>query len=255
MFKTLKNIITKSSLFSSQTLKGSDKAYDLLAENFDARPGNLMLDMDEEVFSGLLHSLDIRNKRVADIGCGTGRHWKKIFLRNPLTLTGFDISSGILNRLQAKFPVAYTSRITDNLFSTTADDTYDVIISTLTVAHIKNIEEALKAWCRILKDNGDIIITDFHPDALAFAGKNTFKQCVRQIEVQNYVHYIHDVEKILVRNGFYVVKRAEKIVDEWAKHYYVAKNALPVYEKFKNSRIIYGIHLRRGNTNAIQYKN
>jgi hypothetical protein len=42
-----------------------------------------------------------------------------------------------------------------------------------------------------------------------------------------------------------VVRKQEKIVDESVKHYYAAKNALPVYEKFKGSRIIYGIHLRR----------
>lgn len=246
MFKTLKNIITKNSLFSSQHLKSSEETDDLWIENYIPQAGNLILDMEEGVFSGLLHSLDIRNKRVADIGCGSGRHWNKIFQRKPLTLTGFDVSSGMLNRLQAKFPEAYTCKISDNLFSTTADDTYDVIISTLTVAHIENIEEALQAWCRILKDNGDIIITDFHPDALDFAGKKTFEYHARQIEVQNYVHYVHDIEKILVRKGFYVVKRTEKIIDEWAKHYYVAKNALPVYKKFKNSKIIYGIHLRRG---------
>ncbi|HEY0176280.1 MAG TPA: class I SAM-dependent methyltransferase [Pedobacter sp.] len=246
MFKTLKKIITNSPVFSSLKLKGSEEAYDLWAENYDAQPGNLMLDMDEEIFSGLLNGIDIRNKRVADIGCGTGRHWKKIFQLRPLTLTGFDVSSGMLNRLQEKFPEAYVSKITDNLFSTTADAAYDVIVSTLTVAHIKNIEEALQAWSRILKRNGELIITDFHPDALAVGGKRTFEHRTKQIEVQNYVHYVHDIEEILRRHDFHVVKREEKIVDEWVRHYYVAKNALPVYEKFKGSRIIYGLHLKRG---------
>ncbi|WP_158797185.1 class I SAM-dependent methyltransferase [Pedobacter sp. L105] len=246
MFKTLKNIISKSAFFAAPTLKGSEEAYDLWSQNYDAQPGNLMLDMDEEIFSRLLRGINLKNKRVADIGCGTGRHWAKIFQRDPLTLTGFDVSAGMLNRLQEKFPKAYISKITDNLFSTTADAAYDVILSTLTVAHIENIEEALQSWSRILKKNGEIIITDFHPDALAFGGKRTFEHRKKQIEVQNYVHYIHDIEGILLKNNFHIVKREEKIVDEWVRHYYVSKNALPVYEKFKNSRIIYGIHLKRG---------
>jgi len=247
VFKTLKKIITGSSaLFSSSGVKGSEEAYDLWSENYDTQPGNLMLDMDEEIFSRLLRGVDMKNRRVADIGCGTGRHWAKIFQKRPLTLTGFDVSLGMLNRLQEKFPEAYTSKITDNLFVTTADATYDVIISTLTVAHIKDIEAALRAWSRILKKDGEIIITDFHPDALAFGGKRTFQYQKRSIEVQNFVHYVHDIEDILLRNDFHLVNREEKIVDEWVRHYYVAKDALPVYEKFKGSRIIYGIHLKRG---------
>lgn len=202
--------------------------------------------MDEELFTKLLRKAVIRNKRVADIGCGTGRHWTKLLERAPLNLTGFDVSSGMLNRLQEKFPEAYTSKITDNLFSTTAAETYDVIVSTLTVAHIKNIEEALGAWCRILKKEGEIIITDFHPDALAVGGKRTFEYHDQQVEVQNYVHYVHDIEKILSQYNFRVINRQEKVVDEWVRHYYVSKNALPVYERFKGSRIIYGIHLKRG---------
>lgn len=246
MFKTLRKIIAKTALFSSTPIKGSEEAYDLWSQNYDVQPGNLMLDMDEEIFSKLLREIVLKNKRVADIGCGTGRHWPKIFQKAPLNLTGFDVSSGMLNRLQAKFPSAYTCKITDNLFSTTADATYDVIVSTLTIAHIENIEEALQAWSRILKKDGDLIITDFHPDALAFGGKRTFEHHKKQIEVQNYVHYIHDIEGLLLKYNFHMVNREEKIVDEWVRHYYVAKNALPVYEKFKNSRIIYGIHLRRG---------
>lgn len=245
MFKTLKKIIGKGALFSLQSFRGQEETCDLWSENYDVRSGNIILDLDEEIFAKLLRNTVIKNKRIADIGCGSGRHWVKLFQHHPLNLTGFDVSSGILNCLQEKFPEAYTSKITDNLFSTTADATYDVIISTLTVAHIQHIEAALQSWSRILKNNGDIIITDFHPDALAIHGKRTFECHARQIEVQNYVHYLHDIEAIMRKHNFRVVQREEKTVDEWVRHYYVSKNALPMYEKFKDRSIIYGMHFRR----------
>jgi ubiquinone/menaquinone biosynthesis C-methylase UbiE len=245
VFKTLKKIIGKRQSSSSPPIRGSEEAYDLWSENYDAQPGNLMLDMDEEVFSKLLEQTDLKDKRVADIGCGTGRHWPKIFAGNPLSLTGFDVSSGMLTRLQEKFPRAYTNKITDNKFSGIDDAIYDVLISTLTVAHIENLEEALGAWCRILKMDGDIIITDFHPDALANGGKRTFQHYNKQIQVQNFVHPVAEIERILEGHNCHVVNRLEKIVDESVKHYYAAKNALPVYEKFKDSNIIYGLHLKR----------
>ena len=244
MIATLKKIIHQSVYPVRE--KGSVEAYDLWAENYDAQPGNLMLDMDEAVFAELLQGVTTTNKQIADIGCGTGRHWPKVFREHPAGVTGFDVSGGMLEKLQQKFPTGRTYQIQDNLFTDMADKTFDVIVSTLTVAHIENIDEALQAWCRILKPKGDIIITDFHPNALAFGGKRTFEHHNTQIAVQNFVHYVPDLEDILLRNNFQVVNKIERKVDESVRHYYAAKNALPVYEKFKDLRIIYGIHLRRG---------
>jgi ubiquinone/menaquinone biosynthesis C-methylase UbiE len=226
--------------------KRSVEAYDLWAENYDAQPGNLMLDLDEAVFSELWAEVNIHNKQIADIGCGTGRHWAKLYNGKPAGVTGFDVSTGMLKRLEQKFPGAKTSQITNNLFADIDDATYDVIVSTLTVAHIEKLDEALQAWCRILKTKSDIIITDFHPNALAFGGKRTFTYNHDSIAIQNFVHYVYDIEGILIKNGFHIVNKLERKVDESVKYYYEAKNALPVYEKFKDSRIIYGIHLKRG---------
>ena len=221
------------------------EAYDLWSENYDSQPGNLMLDLDEILFSQLLNNLDLKNKHVADIGCGTGRHWAKILKKDPASLIGFDVSPGMLYKLNEKFPGAQTQVIADNNFSAIEDGSYDVIISTLTVAHIENIESALEAWSRILKYNGDIIITDFHPDALSFGGKRTFRHRKTQIAVQNFVHSTIAVRKILSRNNFHVVDEEERKIDDQVMHYYLEQDALPVYEKFKGFPIIYGIHFRR----------
>lgn len=228
------------------TEKKSAEAYDLWAESYDVQPGNLMLDMDEEIFGRLLAEINIKGKQVADIGCGTGRHWPKLHAGHPASLTGFDVSAGMLRRLEQKFPGAKTYQIIDNLFKDIPDASYDVIVSTLTVAHIENLEEALNAWCRIAKSKADIIITDFHPNALAHGGKRTFKHDSRSIAIQNFVHHVYDIERVLLNHGFRLVAKLEKAVDESVKHYYEAQNALHVYEQFKDARIIYGIHLTRG---------
>jgi ubiquinone/menaquinone biosynthesis C-methylase UbiE len=247
VISALKKIIHKSYFHPGVKEKGSVEAYDLWSENYDTQPGNLMLDMDEAIFSELLSEVNLTGRQVADIGCGTGRHWPKILKSKPAGITGFDVSAGMLRRLEQKFPKAQTNQITDNLFADINTGTYDILLSTLTIAHIENIEEALRAWCRILKHKADIIITDFHPNALAFGGKRTFQHNSNNISIQNFVHYIYDIESILMQNDFYVVNKLERKIDESVKHYYIAKDALPVYEKFKDSRIIYGIHLRRGN--------
>jgi ubiquinone/menaquinone biosynthesis C-methylase UbiE len=246
LIKSFKNYINRRVFASPVKERDVVEAYDLWAGSYDAQPGNLMLDLDELLFSNLLRDIDLNGKNVADIGCGTGRHWAKLLKQTPAGLTGFDVSPGMLDKLKAKFPEADVCTITDNNFLTVNDCVFDLIISTLTVAHIQDIEAALEAWCRILKYNADIIITDFHPDALAFGGKRTFSHENTQIAVRNFVHPLSLIKKILLRDGFTVVCEEEKKVDETVEHYYSAQNASHVYEKFKGFPVIYGIHFRRG---------
>jgi ubiquinone/menaquinone biosynthesis C-methylase UbiE len=246
LIKILKKYIQQHVFSSPVRDSGVVEAYDIWSEHYDSQPGNLMIDLDELLFSKMLNTTDIKNKQLADIGCGTGRHWAKILEKSPKSITGFDVSAGMLSKLKDKFPAAKTYTITDNLFSTAEDFTYDMILSTLTVAHIENIEEALESWCRILKYKADIIITDFHPDALAVGGKRTFRHQNSQISVRNFVHPVNVVKRILLRNDFHVIAAHEKNVDETVKHYYTAQNALHIYEKFKGFPVIYGIHFRRG---------
>lgn len=247
MIATVKEYIRQRLFSKPLAEKNSAEAYDLWSANYDAQPGNLMLDLDEILFSKLLDKTILQNKAVADIGCGTGRHWPKIFQKRPLSLTGFDVSEGMLNKLKEKFPDADIHKITDDLFSTIGDDTFDVIVSTLTIAHIENLEQTLLAWCRILKTNGEIIITDFHPKLLAFGGKRTFRYNNMKLAVRNFVHSVNTIKDIFKENGFRVLAEEEIMIDESVKHYYTQQNALAVYEQFKNFPVIYGIHLKRGN--------
>lgn len=247
MIPAIKNYISRRILNRSVTEKGSAEAYNLWSVNYDVQPGNLMLDLDEVLFSKLLRNAGIQNKTIADIGCGTGRHWNKILEREPQSLTGFDVSEGMLNRLKEKFPAASVYHITDDLFANAPNAPFDLIVSTLTVAHIEDIGKALNAWCGLLKPKSEIIITDFHPKMLAFGGKRTFSHNNMRLSVRNYVYHIHTIKNILHDNGFKVAAEEEFRIDETVKHYYESQKALPVYEQFKGFPVIYGIHFRRGN--------
>lgn len=246
MITTIRKYI-KGHLFPTiVTEKNSEDAYDIWSEDYDLQPGNLMLDLDEVLFPRLISEDIIKNKAVADIGCGTGRHWLKLMQMQPADITGFDVSGGMLDKLRKKFPEAKTHKITDNLLSSAQDTTFDTIISTLTVAHIENIDQALEAWCRILKPSADIVITDFHPKLLAFGGKRTFRHGHEHLAVINYVHALDSIKSFLGQNGFSLISEEETSIDETVRHYYEQQKAVKVYEQFKGFPVIYGIHLKRG---------
>ncbi|SDS10384.1 Methyltransferase domain-containing protein [Mucilaginibacter mallensis] len=246
MIAAIKNYIKSHVVPSHVIEKGSAEAYDIWSANYDDQPGNLMIDLDEQLFSNMLHNTNISNKLVADIGCGSGRHWSKLLGRKPMELTGFDVSAGMLSKLKGKFPESNVKRITDDLFSDVPDASFDMIVSTLTVAHIEDIDAAMQAWSRILKYDAEIMITDFHPRILAYGGQRTFKHEHKSIAVKNYVHPVFSIVEILQRYDFHLTGQEELIIDETMKHYYEKQNALPVYNKYKGFPVIYGIYLKRG---------
>jgi ubiquinone/menaquinone biosynthesis C-methylase UbiE len=239
----------KRILFSSKYTDPA-KAYDLWAGAYDQQPGNLMLDLDEEVFTALLSQAEIAGRTVLDIGCGTGRHWKKILARNPRQLAGYDVSSGMLEKLKSKFPQAETHLLKDDRLPFSADSSCDLIVSTLTVAHIQNLAQALKEWDRVLKPGAGIIITDYHPEALAKGGKRTFKHEGKTWAIRNYVYSIETIRQLSRQLGWKENRFMERVIDDSVKGYYERQNALSLFEEYVDIAIIYGIYLTKADDPA-----
>jgi ubiquinone/menaquinone biosynthesis C-methylase UbiE len=220
-------------------------AYDLWAGQYDDQSGNLMLALDEQLFSGLLNRIEVEHKKIADIGCGTGRHWPTILQKKPAGLYGYDLSNQMLRQLLIKFPEAKTARLGADSTLPCDDRSFDLVISTLTIAHIKDIAHALKEWNRVLKPGGNMIITDYHPVALAKGGNRTFRYKDQLIAVKNHVHSIAKVQAITARLALEPTGFVERRVDESVKSYYQHKNALSLYKEFEGTPIIYGLHLKK----------
>ena len=243
MITTIKRFFQKDSFIVLE--KDAVEAYDVWSFSYDNQPGNLMLDLDEKIFGDLIKNIDIQNKVVADIGCGTGRHWLKIYEGKPKLVIGFDVSAGMLNQLIQKFPSADVQLTTNNRLNTVSDSFLDCLITTLTIAHINNLEEAVSSWSRVLKNGGDLILTDFHPAMLARGGKRSFSHDGITLSVVNYVHPLEKVKKLFSQYGFAVVKQIEKEVNEEVRSYYKMQNALQIYDRFKGTPVIYGLHLKK----------
>jgi ubiquinone/menaquinone biosynthesis C-methylase UbiE len=246
LFNSIKKHLHQIST-ASPVEKTPGEAYDLWSATYDQQPGNLMLDLDKKLFSKLIEKVNLKGKIIADIGCGTGRHWPDILIHKPLQLRGYDVSTGMLKKLKEKFPEAIAVKTYDDLLTDLPDRSCDVLISTLTMAHLTDAENALKAWCRVLQPNSELIITDFHPDTLANGGKRTFRHEGRSIAVQNFVYSTSSIKDFLKRYGFSVISEEQRYIDQSVKHYYQEQQALSVYEQFEGMPIIYGLHLKRTN--------
>lgn len=219
--------------------------YDLWSESYDNQPDNLMLALDEAVCGQLLAATPLTGRIVADIGCGTGRHWKKIYDRNPARLVGYDVSEGMLGMLRKKYPQAETHLLQDGRLPYLDTASCDLVLSTLTIAHIPDIRMALAEWVRVLRPGGEMIFSDYHPAALARGGQRTFREGDKVIAVRNHVYPLPWLRRLARRLGLTELRVVEKSIDETMRHYYEKQQALHVYERFRGVPIIYGLHLKK----------
>lgn len=204
-----------------------------------------MLALDEKVFSDLLGDIDVTNMVIADIGCGTGRHWKKIMDQSPSKLIGYDVSEGMLQMLQQKFPQAVTQLLLNDELKGLEDDSCDVVISTLTIAHIPNAEAAIKEWCRVLKPGGEMIITDYHPTALSKGAKRTFNTGAKTVAIINHVYPVEKIRSIAKQLQLREMRLLEKKIDDTMRPFYEKQHALQIFEAWKGVPIIYGIRFKK----------
>jgi len=209
------------------------EGYDLWAAQYDEQPDNLMLAQDEILFSSLLAETDPRGKIIADIGCGTGRHWQKLQALQPAKLIGYDVSAGMLARLNEKYPGAETFLFQDDRLASLADQSVDILISTLTIAHIPDAEKAMKEWNRVLKDGGQVIITDYHPEALSKGGNRSFRYNNKTITA------------IAGQLGWVPQRLMEKEIDDNMRPWYEKQQAMETFSRFRGMPLIYGILLKK----------
>ncbi len=208
---------------SARTLS-SPEAYKIWATFYDNQPDNVVLYLEGKLFTEMISQNDISNKKILDIGCGTGRHWNEMLKKSPLKLTGMDNSEGMINKLKEKFPSAEVFISKENSLKLFDNSVFDIIVSTLTIGHVKDIKSFLHEWNRVLKTNGAIIITDFHPEAFGIGMKRTFLYKGEVIEVENYLYTMAYLKKIFEELNWEISYIKEKVIDEEVKYLFEKQN-------------------------------
>lgn len=238
----LKNFIFRG---NKQIKSSPQEGYRVWAEHYDEEENNLMLYYDNILFRKLISGVEIAGKMILDFGCGTGRNWPTLRAQLPAKLIGCDISPEMLAKLHNKFTDAETYCIGDNKLPFIQNNKCDLIVSTLVIGHIRELYPLIEEWSRVLKERSDIILTDFHPALLSLGGTRTFKNEGKKYVIENHIHSVNSIESALAACGFKQITLLQKSIEDDVKEFYIKKNALHVYEKFKGVPFIFGMHVRR----------
>ena len=127
----------------------------------------------------LVKSLCI-DREILEVGCGTGMILKEI---EPIArrAVGIDISSGMLAQAQARGLEVVEGSATDLPFE---DASFDVVYSFKVLAHVEEIERALKEIARVLRPGGHAVLEFYNPRSL----RGLIKRLKRPTAVSNQTH-------------------------------------------------------------------
>jgi ubiquinone/menaquinone biosynthesis C-methylase UbiE len=104
---------------------------------------------------------------ILDIGCGTGSHLK-LYQRYGCNLYGIDFSPSMLEIARARLGDSAQLELGDATSMPYENNKFDLIISMLFLHEMakQTQSEVLSEMKRVLKDDGHILLIDFHPGPL-----------------------------------------------------------------------------------------
>jgi ubiquinone/menaquinone biosynthesis C-methylase UbiE len=220
------------------------EAYNCWAATYDTQPNNVVFALESPLFTELLGRMQIEGKAVLDVGCGTGRHWAEIISRKPAKLFGIDPSPGMLEQLKRHYPDSHIICAEGDRLPQ-IDGSFDLIVSTLALAHIPDPAGAIGEWSRLLRTGGAIIITDFHPNAIRAGMKRTFASEGRTMDIEHYATDLDDLRHIATECGLTVLFTAERAIDDTVRALFERAGFAKGYEEHRNQPLVFGMHFMK----------
>jgi SAM-dependent methyltransferase len=184
-----------------------------------------------------------KNKKILDLGCGSGIRTKKLFSLNPRKVVGLDLSPKLIGIAKNNFPgIEFHSG--DAKKTGFKNCEFDVVNSDLMVHYFKSLNALFKEVGRILKPKGYFVFSMHHPvyevtkrekkgDKIRyllgpyFHNKLYKWKMLEGMELISYHHTFEDIFSSLKENGF--------VIDELIEPHKIkinSKNELDKKDKF-----------------------
>lgn len=192
----------------------SVEGYDLAAQDYDKKEKYL-----NSFEKGKLLSLlsDLKNKKVLDVGAGTGRISLELFSLGA-QVTALDVSEKILEVLKRKNKkIATVVGEAENL--PFENESFDLVVSAFLIVHLKDPARFFDEVYRVLKPGGIFLVTNINQKEPPIV-----KTQIGNIQIKSYYHRPEKIREILSDLAFSIEK--EEMIFErevWVNQIILAK--------------------------------
>lgn len=224
-------------------------AYELWAKTYDQRDTNALLQAEEQAVLPMLRSIAFAGKTVADLGCGTGRYLRHSLSEGARNTVGVDFSRQMLlaSRNNCGSCGLCESSVEALPLRT---GWFDVVISTLVLAHLPSLQRAVHEMSRVLKPQGFLVVSDFHPENLKRNWKRSFvavedNRTRGRFAAESYYHPIEDYRDEFKKNNLHVEQYVEPVIDASLEPLFKKANVSHIYREFFGTPILIIFLLRK----------
>jgi ubiquinone/menaquinone biosynthesis C-methylase UbiE len=147
--------------------------FDKEAAGWDEHPTRVQLAQD--IASAIAREVPLGpTMGVLDFGCGTGIATLQL-AASVGTVTGVDSSQGMLDVLKAKIDQQGHTNVTTRrlLPGDEVSGSYDLIVTSMTLHHVADIDAQLTQFFRALKASGWLCVADLDPEQGEFHDDNS----------------------------------------------------------------------------------
>ena len=178
-------------------------------------------------------------KRLLDAGCGIGR---RLAQSDAAFGVGIDLCPEMLASATEPACVA-AANVTALPFN---ESQFDVVWCRLVIGHIPHLADIYSELARVCAVNGSIVITDFHPAAVAAGHRRSFSDIdgvVREVE-----HYVHTVEAHMLAAesaGLGLSAQQEGVVGPSIRDFYAAAGRGDAYTAQLGLPLVLGLAFKK----------
>lgn len=185
---------------SKTKILNSQAGYDLAAADYDRKESYL----DSFEKNKLLPLLgDLKEKKVLDVGAGTGRLAIRL-AKLGANVTALDVSEKMLKEIKKKLKrnLAEIKTVVDDCESLPfEDESFDVVVSAFHIVHLKDPRRFFDEIYRVLKPGGKFLVTNINQKR---PPEIKTKQGI--IEIESYYHRPEKVREVLEKLAFSIEK-------------------------------------------------
>ncbi len=200
--------------------------YDRWSEAYDGYT-NSTVAVDDMAFPPLWAHL--RDKRVLEVGCGTGRHTLRLAQAGNL-VTGIDLSPGMLAVAREKLRgLGNVSLVeADFLQSGLSLRDFDAVVTALVLEHIADLQAFFVRIAASLKPGGAFYLSEIHPDRIAGGTQANFidGKTGEAVRLTSYAHSEETIQAAARHAGLRLVLHRDivggqdlvRLNPDWTRH-------------------------------------
>jgi len=215
------------------------EAYRLWAPTYEA--GNALTELERGLVEKLGPSPE--GRRLLDAGCGTG--WR---LRNAgaARAVGVDLSPEMLAQGRGNSELASVEFLEADVCALPFQDAeFDLVWCRLVIGYVPDLGQAFRELARVTRAGGAVVVTDFHPEALATGLRRTFRHGDEEHELLTYPHSVDALISAARSASLTFCRRADAHVGPQVRHFYVQAGREGFYLEHVGMPVVLGLSFVR----------